>query len=185
LRAERQSGAGASELSPRALAVRFTDEKRYFVPEASVYRLLKAHDLNTGPAYVVIKAAAPQVNCKLTYAYGRLFPHRSCDELNSGLFESLLYRVGRLLIARSLALRFAQTDTRSPSIFIDEFDPCGFESPPDLIQSGSAWGARSILQLMNSNGKGTGPFQGVQLGEFPNRSNTVATKIGTLEPQNG
>ena len=31
-----------SELSPRELAVRFTDEKGYFVSEASVYRLLKA-----------------------------------------------------------------------------------------------------------------------------------------------
>jgi len=36
-----------TELSPRELAVRFTDEKRYFVSEASVYRLLKAHDLIT------------------------------------------------------------------------------------------------------------------------------------------
>lgn len=46
-----------SELSPRELAVRFTDKKRYFVSEATVYRLLKAHDLITSPAYVVIKAA--------------------------------------------------------------------------------------------------------------------------------
>jgi putative transposase len=46
-----------SELSPRELAVRFTDERSYFVSEASVYRLLKAHDLITSPAYVVIKAA--------------------------------------------------------------------------------------------------------------------------------
>ncbi len=46
-----------SELSPRELAVRFTDEKRYFVSEATVYRLLKVHDLITSPAYVVIKAA--------------------------------------------------------------------------------------------------------------------------------
>lgn len=46
-----------SELSPGELAVRFTDEKRYFVSEASVYRLLKAHDLITSPAYTVIKAA--------------------------------------------------------------------------------------------------------------------------------
>ena len=46
-----------SELSPRELAVQFTDEKRYFVSEATVYRLLKAHDLITSPAYVVIKAA--------------------------------------------------------------------------------------------------------------------------------
>jgi hypothetical protein len=45
------------ELSPRELAVCFTDEREYFVSEAPVYRLLKAHDLITSPAYVVIKAA--------------------------------------------------------------------------------------------------------------------------------
>jgi transposase InsO family protein len=37
--------------------VRFTDQQRYFVSEASVYRLLKAHDLITSPAYIVVKAA--------------------------------------------------------------------------------------------------------------------------------
>ena len=47
----------APELSPRELAVRFTDESKYFVSESSVYRLLKAHDLITSPAYIVIKAA--------------------------------------------------------------------------------------------------------------------------------
>ena len=45
------------ELSPRELAVTFTDMKGYFVSEASVYRLLKAHDLITSPVFVVIKAA--------------------------------------------------------------------------------------------------------------------------------
>ena len=45
------------ELSPRELAVRFTDERSYFVSEATVYRLLKAQDLITSPAYIVIKAA--------------------------------------------------------------------------------------------------------------------------------
>ena len=45
------------ELSSRELAVRFTDTRGYFVSEASVYRILKAHDLITSPAFVVIKAA--------------------------------------------------------------------------------------------------------------------------------
>jgi transposase InsO family protein len=44
-------------LSPRELAVRFTDTEKYFVSEASVYRLLKAHDLITSPAFIVMKAA--------------------------------------------------------------------------------------------------------------------------------
>ena len=45
-----------TDLSPRELAIKFTDTKSYFVSEASVYRLLKAHDLITSPAYIVIKA---------------------------------------------------------------------------------------------------------------------------------
>ncbi len=45
------------DLSPRELAVRFTDTECYFVSETSVYRLLKAHDLITSPAFVVMKAA--------------------------------------------------------------------------------------------------------------------------------
>jgi transposase InsO family protein len=44
-------------LSPRELAVRFTDTESYFVSEASVYRLLKSLDLITSPAYIVMKAA--------------------------------------------------------------------------------------------------------------------------------
>jgi len=46
------------ELSPRELAVTFTDTEGYFVSESSVYRLLKAHDLITSPAFIVIKAAS-------------------------------------------------------------------------------------------------------------------------------
>ena len=45
------------ELSPRELAVRFTDQHQYFVSGASVYRLLKSHDLITSPAFIVMKAA--------------------------------------------------------------------------------------------------------------------------------
>jgi transposase InsO family protein len=44
-------------LSPRELAVRFTDTESYFVSEASVYRLLKAFDLIASPAFIVMKAA--------------------------------------------------------------------------------------------------------------------------------
>ncbi len=45
------------ELSPRELAFSFTDAKKYFVSEPSVYRILKEQDLITGPAFNVIKAA--------------------------------------------------------------------------------------------------------------------------------
>jgi transposase InsO family protein len=53
----RQLALDEPALSPRELAVRFTDTESYFVSEASVYRLLKALDLIASPAFIVIKAA--------------------------------------------------------------------------------------------------------------------------------
>ena len=45
------------DLTPRELAVKYTDEKHYFVSESSAYRILMAADLITAPAHVVIRAA--------------------------------------------------------------------------------------------------------------------------------
>ena len=45
------------ECSARELAVLYTERHGYFVSESSVYRLLKAHDLITSPAFVLMKAA--------------------------------------------------------------------------------------------------------------------------------
>ena len=49
-------------LTTRELAVKYTDEKRYFISESSAYRILKAADLITAPDYVVIKAAEEFTN---------------------------------------------------------------------------------------------------------------------------
>jgi transposase InsO family protein len=43
--------------SPRELAWHITDSDGYFISEASVYRILKAFDLITSPAYIVLTAA--------------------------------------------------------------------------------------------------------------------------------
>lgn len=46
-----------TDLSPRELACVYTDERRSYVSESSVYRILKAHDLITSPAYVLLSAS--------------------------------------------------------------------------------------------------------------------------------
>ena len=46
-----------TDLSPRELAFYFTEQKRYFVSESTVYRILKAADLITSPAYVLMSAS--------------------------------------------------------------------------------------------------------------------------------
>lgn len=45
------------ERSPRELATAFTDRQDYFVSESTVYRLLKARDLITSPAFILMQAA--------------------------------------------------------------------------------------------------------------------------------
>ena len=45
------------DLSPRELAVNFTDTKGSFISEAIVYRILKEHGLITSPAFILLKAA--------------------------------------------------------------------------------------------------------------------------------
>ena len=50
------------DLSPRELAVNFTDTKASFVSEASVYRLLKDHGLIASPAFILMKAADLSAN---------------------------------------------------------------------------------------------------------------------------
>ena len=45
------------ELSPRELALRFTEEQGYFLSESSAYRILKEQNLITSPVWIVMKAA--------------------------------------------------------------------------------------------------------------------------------
>jgi putative transposase len=44
-------------LSPREIAVSYTDDKAYFVSATTVYRLLNAQDLITNPAYILMQAS--------------------------------------------------------------------------------------------------------------------------------
>jgi transposase InsO family protein len=43
--------------SPRELAWHITDSEGYFISESSVYRILKAFDLITSPAFILLKAS--------------------------------------------------------------------------------------------------------------------------------
>ena len=45
------------DLSPRELAVTYTDKHAYFISESTVYRLLKEQDLITSPAYILMEAS--------------------------------------------------------------------------------------------------------------------------------
>jgi hypothetical protein len=44
------------EKSPRELAWHITDHRGYFISESSVYRILRAHNLISSPAFTVLSA---------------------------------------------------------------------------------------------------------------------------------
>ena len=102
------------ELSPRELAVTFTDERSYFISEASVYRLLKAHDLITSPAFTVIKAAdefkdkttAPNQMWQTDFTYLKV--------IGWGWFylSTILDDFSRYIIAWKLCTSMAATDVQ-------------------------------------------------------------------------
>jgi len=52
-----QAALNEPALSTREVAVNFTDEKRYYVSESSVYRILKTRGLITSPAFAIVSAA--------------------------------------------------------------------------------------------------------------------------------
>ncbi len=51
-----QMALDETDLSPRELAVKYTETMSYYVSESSMYRLLKSYDLITSPAYILMQA---------------------------------------------------------------------------------------------------------------------------------
>jgi putative transposase len=104
------------ELSPRELAVRFTERERDFVAEAPVYRLLKAHDLVTSPAFVVVKAAV-EFHTKTT-APNQLWPTDFTYLKVTGwgwfYLSTVLDDFARYVIAWKLCTSMAASDVTSP-----------------------------------------------------------------------
>ena len=100
------------ELSPREVAVKFTDTRSYFVSEASVYRLLKARDLITSPAFVVIKAAnefrdktvAPNQMWQTDFTYLKVIGWGWC------YLSTVLDDYSRYIIAWKLCANMAASD---------------------------------------------------------------------------
>ena len=58
------------ERTPRELAWQFTDQVSHFLSESSVYRILRAEDLITSPAYVVLSAANRSTDRQVGAAIG-------------------------------------------------------------------------------------------------------------------
>jgi putative transposase len=143
------------ELSPRELAVRFTDTKGYFVSEASVYRLLKSHDLITSPAFIVMKAAdtfkdqttAPNQLWQTDFTYLKVF--------GWGWFylSSILDDFSRYIIAWKLCTTMkAQdvTDTLKLALQASGCDRARVKHQPRLLSdNGSSYISADLAQWLD------------------------------------
>ena len=145
-----------AELSPRELAVRFTDTQSYFVSESSVYRLLKALDLITSPAFVVIKAAdefkdkttAPNQMWQTDFTYLKV--------IGWGWFylSTILDDFSRYIIAWKLCTTMKAedvTDTLEMALQASGCDQANVVHKPRLLSdNGSSYIAGDLAEWMES-----------------------------------
>jgi len=146
------------ELAPRELAVRFTDTQRYFVSESSVYRLLKAQDLITSPAYIVIKAAdefadkttAPNQLWQTDFTYLKV--------IGWGWFylSTILDDYSRYIIAWKLCTTMKAedvTDTLELALKASGCDQARILHRPRLLSdNGSSYISGELANWLNDNG---------------------------------
>lgn len=146
------------DLSPRELATRFTDTERYFVSESSVYRLLKAHDLITSPAFIVIKAAdefkdkttAPNQLWQTDFTYLKV--------INWGWFylSTILDDFSRYIVAWKLCTTMKAndvTDTLTLALAASGCDSARVVHKPRLLSdNGSSYIAGDLADWLKAKG---------------------------------
>ena len=147
-----------TQLSPRELAVRFTDTRGYFVSEASVYRLLKAHDLITSPAFVVIKAAdefrdkttAPNQRWQTDFTYLKV--------IGWGWFylSTILDDYSRYIIAWKLCTNMTADDVTATLKLALEASGCNranvVHKPKLLSDNGSSYISGDLAEWLEDHG---------------------------------
>ncbi|GLQ28816.1 transposase [Sulfitobacter pacificus] len=147
-----------TELSPRELAVTFTDTKKYFISEASVYRVLKAHDLVTSPAFIVIKAAS-EFKDKTT-AINQLWQtdFTYLKVLGWGWFylSTILDDYSRYIIAWKLCTNMRTedvTDTLDLALQVSRCDQVHVLHKPRLLSdNGSSYVSGELAEWLNDKG---------------------------------
>ena len=149
-----------TQLSPRELAVRFTDTRGYLVSEASVYRLLKAQDLITSPAFVVIKAAdeftdkttAPNQLWQTDFTYLKV--------IGWGWFylSTILDDYSRYIIAWKLCTNMKADDVTATLTLALEASGCNranvVHKPRPLSDNGSSYVSGDLAEWLEDHGMG-------------------------------
>jgi transposase InsO family protein len=147
-----------SELSPREVAVSFTDREQTFISEASVYRLLKAEGLITSPAFIVMKAADHFANP--TTAINQLwqtdFTYLRVTGWGWYYLSTVLDDFSRYIVAWKLCTTMAATDvtdTLERALLASELDQLPVDQRPRLLSdNGPSYVASDLAEWLEEHG---------------------------------
>ena len=105
-----------SALSPRELAVKYTDTYRYYVSESTVYRLLKAQDLIASPAFIVLQAADrfPHPTTRVNQLWQTDFTYLKVIGWGWFYLSTVLDDYSRFILAWRLCTGMAASDVAAP-----------------------------------------------------------------------
>jgi transposase InsO family protein len=148
----------APELSPREVAVAFTDAEKTFVSEASVYRILKAEGLVTSPAFIVMKAADAFANP--TTAINQLwqtdFTYLKVTGWGWFYLSTVLDDFSRYIVAWKLCTTMTAvdvTDTLHLALQASGLDKVGADRRPRLLSdNGPSYVANDLSDWLEGQG---------------------------------
>ena len=146
------------ELSPREIAVTFTDSERLFVSESSVYRLLKAEGLVTSPAFMVMKAADKFATP--TTAINQLwqtdFTYLKVTGWGWYYLSTVLDDFSRYIVAWKLCTTMAASDvtaTLDVALQAARLDGAGIQQRPRLLSdNGPSYVANDLADWLQGQG---------------------------------
>lgn len=146
------------ELSPRELAMRFTDTKGYFISESSVYRLLKSHDLICSPAFIVFKAANEfrDKTTAINQMWQTDFTYFKIIGWGWMYLSTVLDDFSRYIISWKLCSSMKTsdvTDTLDMALEASGCDQANVKHKPRLLSdNGSSYISEDLAEYINDNG---------------------------------
>jgi putative transposase len=146
------------ELSPRELAVRYTDDNAYFVSESTVYRLLKEQDLITSPAYILMTAGDrfQQPSTRVNELWQTDFTYFKIIGWGWYYLSTVLDDYSRYVVAWRLCARMSTqdvTDTLNEALSLTGLDTMKVRHKPRLLSdNGPCYVSTELASFLKEKG---------------------------------
>ena len=146
------------EQSPRELATYITDTQEAFISESSVYRILKAYDLITSPAYVVLSAGDSFTNPRkrVHELWQTDFTYFKVIGWGWYYLTSVLDDYSRYIIAWKLYTTMAASDVKEVlDLAIEKAGVMGIpikHRPRLLSDNGACYLSKELAEYLNKQG---------------------------------